>query len=100
MDRDHRDTVTGLIELVGNDHPAPRTQNEPQTGPATLELRPETRELPKHCQGRPYTLTSVRRKGESDDQAVEILDGRSRQFDRRHELQIIERDRLAGRGLP
>ena len=100
MDRDHRNAVTGLIVPVDDQHPAPGAENEPQPGPATNELRPQAWELLKRCQRPPDTLTSVRRKREGDDQAVEVLNGGSRQFDLRHELQIIERDRLAGRGLP
>lgn len=99
MDRDHCDTVTGLIELVDDKHPTPRPQNEPQAGPATLELWSETWELLKCHERAPDALTGIRRKGEDADQPVKILDGRSRQLNLRHESQVVERDRLAGRGL-
>jgi len=33
------------------------------------------------------------------DEGVEVLDGRGREFDARHWLQLVERDRLAGVGL-
>ena len=99
MDRNHSDSVTGLVELVDDQHPTPRAQNEPQTGPAALELRSQTWELLERYERPRDTLTSVRRKREGHDQAVKVLDGRSGQCDLRHELQLVESNRLAGRGL-
>jgi hypothetical protein len=100
LDRDHRDTLTGLIELVDDQHPTPRSQNEPQAGPATFQLRAHTRELLQRRERPPDPLTGIRRKREHDDQPVKILNGRSRQRNLRHELQVIERDGLASRRLP
>ena len=77
MDRDHRDTVTGLIELVDDQHPTPRAQNEAQTGPAALKFRSQTGELLERCERPADTLASVRMKCEGHDQAVKVLDGRN-----------------------
>jgi len=98
LDRDHRNAVIRLIELVDDQHPTPRAQNEPQTGPATLKLRSNTWEPLNRSEGPPDALTGIRRKREGEDQAVKILDGRNRQCDLHHELKVVEPDRL-GRSL-
>jgi len=61
LNGDHRDAVTELIELVDDQHPAPWTQNEAQTGPATRQLWPQTRELLERRERPPDTFASVGR---------------------------------------
>jgi hypothetical protein len=41
----------------------------------------------------------VRRQTVRPDQDVEIFDGREPEFDARHRLELVQRDRLAGVGL-
>jgi hypothetical protein len=100
LDRDHRDTVTRRIELVNDQHPSPRAKNEPQTGPATPEFGSKTGKRSKRDERPSDALTSVSRTGEDQGQAVEVLDGGGRQLDLGHELQVVERDRVTGRGIP
>jgi len=60
---------------VGEDHPAPDSEEKAQPGPAAAELRPEQREPVQRPKRTLDTVPRIRREAVRPHEAREVFDG-------------------------
>ena len=94
LDRHDNDSVLVFEIGVHHDHPPPRTEDEAEVRPSSAQLGSQQRKAFERPQRALQARLRVRRQAVSEDQAVEILGSCRGELDPRHELQLVERDRL------
>jgi hypothetical protein len=98
LDRYDNDAIMLLEVGVDEDHPAPRAEEEAESGPASAELCSHERELLERLQRAPDAFACVGGEAVRSYEVREIGDRGLGEFDARH-LQLVERHRLAVAGL-
>jgi hypothetical protein len=96
LDRDDDHSILLLDKHVDDHHPTPRSEHKAEFFPTAAERRSQQRKLLEGLNGTPEPGPCVRRKAVGEDQAFEILDSGCRELDSRHELELVDRDRLSG----
>jgi len=96
LDRDDDDAVVGLEDDVDEQQPPPRSQEEAKACPVAAQLRSHEREGLQCAQRSRDPGGCVGRKTVRANEAIEILEGRHRELDASHELQLVESDGVAG----
>ena len=99
MDREDHHPVGARVVLVHEQHPSPRPDQEPQPAPSSVELGTQARELAQWLQAGTHARSGIRRQRQPSDEPVQILHGSTGELDLRHALQLVESDRVTGRGL-
>lgn len=95
MHCDNDDAVFRLEVDVDEQQPAPWAEHEPKAVPSALECSAHPGELPETAQRSRDAAARTGGQAVGDDHALEILERRRGQFDRRHLLQLVDGDRLS-----
>ena len=88
-----------LIVEIDEQEPSPRTDQEAQRLPSSLQLATDQRKLLQDAQRTLYASTRVGGEAVSDDHTVEIFDRGEAQLDVCHALQLFKRDGSSLSGL-
>ena len=99
MEGDDDDSILGLDVHIDDDQPPPRTDQRPAISPDAGELLTGAREFLQREQRARDPFASVGRKLAGLDQLTKLVTRQARDLDRRHRLELGERDRLAAPSL-